>query len=423
MAATLVRSLSASLTSTAAPSLRVGLLGLGRIGQAVADLAPSLGMTCVSALVRDVHTHADAAVAIETDGIRVIDGGIDVLVEVLGGVEPARTLVTYALERGIPVVTANKSLMAAWGVELRALAAERGVPLLYDAAVLAGVPFVGALARRPVLASATAITGILNGTSHFITTAIERGASFGEALADAKARGYAEPDSRADTSGRDAAEKLTILLHLCGVDDVRVDGLCRSGIETLTPDDFVAARACGGSIKPIACASLEPGATGSWVGPAFVGGDHAFARFTSVTNALELRNATGDPILFAGPGAGPAITAATLCDDVVEASRGARSQVRGVGARGDVSGARWDAPPASRWFLRIAGGALEEAHLAELLAARSLAAMRIERGAGGLAVLTVPASWAAVQCVARTLESLGATVTTLPVVDVPAVTR
>ena len=403
----------------------MGLLGLGRIGRAVAGAAPALGIDCRSALVREPAKHPSSSIRLETDGLRVIDSGIDVLVEVLGCIEPARSLVRAALARGIPVVTANKSLMAAHGVELRAAADRAGVPLLYEAAVLAGVPFVGALARRPLLASATMIAGILNGTSHFITTAIERGATFGEALADAKARGYAEPDSRADTSGCDAAEKLTILLHLCGAGAVTPSEICRRGIESLAPADFAAARRLAGSIKPVAYASLEPGAYGSWAGPAFVAADHPFAHFSGVTNVLELSNATGEPVLFAGPGAGPVVTAATIIDDVREAQgakgdRGSRG-VKGAGAIGAIGaeradGARFDSPPASRWFLRIAAE-ITEAHLAEFLAARGPAAVRIERVASGLAVLTVRAPWAAVQAAARTLEQLGAVVTLLPVID------
>ena len=138
----------------------------------------------------------------------------------MGGVHPAYEYVRQALEAGIPVVTANKSLMAEKGEELRALARRAGVPLAYEAAVLAGVPFIGALARRPFIGTPLRITGILNGTSHFLTCALERGGSFEHALAEAVDRGYAEPDSAADVSGRDAAEKLTILAHLSGCRDL-----------------------------------------------------------------------------------------------------------------------------------------------------------------------------------------------------------
>ena len=249
----------------------------------------------------------------------MLTSGIDVLVEALGGVEPARTLVAAALDRGIPVVTANKSLVAAHGPELRARAALAGVPLLYEAAVVAGVPFVGALSNRPGVRSLTRILGILNGTSHLITTAIERGVSFAAALADAQARGYAEPDSAADISGRDAAEKLAILLQLCGAPNTTAADIECIGIDSLQPQDFADARAKGGVIKPLATASFGPGGWTGRVGPAFIPNSHLFAGLSGVTNALELHPTIGAPITFVGPGAGPEITAQTILDDVIQA--------------------------------------------------------------------------------------------------------
>lgn len=299
--------------------IRIGLLGLGTIGQAVADAAHEHGVTCVSALVRSLDRHAHSRVNLERNGSRVLNSGVDVIVEALGGTEPARTLVAAALDRGIPVVTANKSLIAAHGPELRARAALAGVPLLYEAAVVAGVPFVGALANRPGLRSLTHITGILNGTSHAITTALERGVSFDAALADAQARGYAEPDSSADVSGRDAAEKLAILLQLCGAPHTTAADIACVGIDTLRPEDFAAARAKGGVIKPLATATLGPAGWSGRVGPAFVASSHLFAGLSGVTNALELHPKIGAPITFVGPGAGPAITAQTILDDVIQA--------------------------------------------------------------------------------------------------------
>ncbi|TAK14973.1 MAG: homoserine dehydrogenase [Acidobacteria bacterium] len=309
-------------SSVAVREIRLALLGFGTIGRAVALAAPAYGVQCVSALVQHPERHAaSAGLTLERDGSRILDADVDVIVEALGGVEPARTLVAAALERGIPVVTANKSLLAAHGPELRARAALAGVPLLYEAAVVAGVPFVGALTSRAGLRSVTRITGILNGTSHAITTAIERGESFAAALADAQARGYAEPDSSADVSGRDAAEKLAILLQLCGAPNTTAADIERTGIDALTAADFAAARGRGGVIKPMATATLGPNGWTANVGPAFVPSTHLFAGLSGVTNALELQPRVGPPITFVGPGAGPEITAQTILDDVIEAVR------------------------------------------------------------------------------------------------------
>ncbi len=438
----------------------MGLLGCGTIGSAViAAIAehPHLNLDCIGALVRDTEpsaalrpgrARAGVNVVLQTDADLVI-GTADVVVEVLGGVEPARTLVTRALERGVPVVTANKTLMAAHGPELRELARRTRTPFLFEAAVVAGVPFVGAIARRPLLSGVSALTGILNGTSHFITTGIERGASFSDVLASAKASGYAEPDSTADTSGRDAAEKLTILLHLCGVSTARVELLCRRGIETLSAADLAAARALGGTIKPIAHASLIPDGpafaeprlqndpafpgplfeerptcagsqsqAGSWVGPAFVPSTHTFAQFSGVTNALHLQWGTDEPVLFAGPGAGPAVTAATILDDIVEALTAKDTATFSIGAdsrRAGRTALDLSAPPASRWFIRLSGAEFTPDHVAEFLAGRGVPALRIEQGAFGVAATTASASWLEAEQAAGAFASLGATVTLLPI--------
>jgi homoserine dehydrogenase len=342
-------------------TVRIALLGYGRIGQAVGALAEveserltraGVDLRCVSALVRDCDKPRQGpklqVLAAEAD--RVLSKDVTVVVEVMGGIEPARSLIARALDAGIPVVTANKTLVAHHGLELAALAARRRTAFAYDAAVLAGVPFIGSLSRRPLIAAARRLEGVINGTSHFITNAIEAGSSFDDALAEATARGYAEPDSSADISGRDAAEKLAILLHLSGHRGVRVGDLKTTDLSVLAPSDFVDARRLGGTIKPVALASLDPAAPGAWVGPAFVASGHAFARLGGVTNALRLIGASGRDVLFAGPGAGPEATAITILDDVVEAvtSGAAESFEITGGAADDLP---LDEPPPGRWFL------------------------------------------------------------------------
>ena len=403
---------------------RVGLLGCGTIGRAVVAAItehPHLNLDCIGAFVRDTErARPDAGAPLVSDAERLIDDA-DVIVEVLGGVEPAHTLVTRALERGVPVVTANKTLIAAHGPALRELAHRTGTPLLFEAAVIAGVPFVGAIARRPVLSGVSALTGILNGTSHFITTGIESGRDFADVLASAQANGYAEPDSTADISGRDAAEKLTILLHLCGASTARVEQLCRRGIDTLSAQDVAAARAVGGTIKPIAHASLDAARPGSWVGPAFVPATHTFAQFRGVTNALHLQWGTDAPVLFAGPGAGPAVTAATILDDIVEALTAKETHTFSIGADSRRAGRQTidlSGPPVSRWFIRLSGIAFTAADVAEFLASHSVAALHVESGVFGVAALTASASWATAQQTAALFVGLGAAVTLLPVLSV-----
>jgi homoserine dehydrogenase len=365
--------------------VRVGLLGYGRIGQAIGQVIAAqndrlaeagVELRCTGALVRDLQKpRFGPPVRLTNDPSHVPRGGVDVLVEVLGGVEPARTLVANALRAGVPVVTANKTLMAHFGQELRALAERHQTSLTFDAAVLAGVPFLGSLSRRPLISAARRIAGVINGTSHFIVGAIERGASFDAALADAIARGYAEPDSAADTSGRDAAEKLTILLHLAGCRNLVLADLHCTGIEVLEVSDFALAHALGGTIKPVALAVLDSSAPGAWVGPAFVADDHAFARIDGVTNALQLTSHEGRTVLFAGPGAGPEATATTIIDDIVEAVTGGFSNAPLPPARAArrIDAASLRRPPAGAWYVR---GQCSAADLRQRLESRGLPALR-----------------------------------------------
>lgn len=404
------------------------LLGYGNVNQAVAtclererDRLEAFGLQVwpMRALVRDLtKRRSGPAVTLRTDHDHLIDRDIDVVVEALGGVEPARSLVASALAAGIPVVSANKTLVAAHGRELRKIAADHATTFLCDAAVLAGVPFLGSLERRPLVSAARRIEAILNGTSHFVVSAIAGGATFDVALEEAQARGYAEPDSAADVSGRDAAEKLTILLQLAGRESVAVEHLTRLGIDVLEPEDFAAARWLGGTIKPVALASLEPDACGAWVGPAFVDETHPFARLHGVTNALRLTTATGC-CTFSGPGAGPAVTAATIVDDLVELLNAGPRPARVRTPAGAASDPAALAQPAtSRWFIRVSeSSGLEAADVAEYLAARRAPAVRLDEQHGRIVCLTSPAAWPTIADVLAAVRGCGAPAIALPVVE------
>ena len=183
------------------------------------------------------------------------------------------------------------------------------------------MPFLGALARRPLVSAPRRIFGIVNGTSHFVAGALEAGQSLASALDRAIERGYAEPDSSADISGRDAAEKLTIVLHLAGFPGLTVGDLTTCGLDALDSADIEAAAGLRCGVKPIAIASLDAANPGAWVGPALIDRAHPFASLTGVGNAIEFSADGVDPITFAGPGAGPRETAGTILDDIVEAVR------------------------------------------------------------------------------------------------------
>ncbi len=426
---------SASRSATATPRVvRVGLLGYGQVGQAVARVADQrrdrlltagLDVRCISALVRDPSkARSGPPVRISTDAAGVIGADVDLIVEVLGGVDPARQLVASALDAGIPVVTANKTLVAAAGAELRSIASRRRTAFAFDASVLAGVPCLGSIARRPLVAEAREIAGVLNGTSNFILSEMAQGASFEVALAEATTRGYAEPDSHADVSGLDAAQKLAVLLQLAGCGSVLADSFPRASLIGLDPRDLAAARRLGGAIKPIALAALDEERGGAWVGPAFVEAEHPLSRINGVTNALQLTGSGGQAVLFAGPGAGPDVTAATILDDIAEIFAGglwSSSAARHVPPR-SVSGL--GEPPVGPWFIRVAGltdgsrGTREIAgHVAEFFTSRGAPVLHLIAGDGHLAGLTAPADWTTIREASGALRSLGADTLALPVLE------
>jgi homoserine dehydrogenase len=344
--------------------IAIALFGLGQVGSAVAGLAlepPRAArwpFRITGALVRDVHRRRPTgnAVARTSAGDSLFDPAPDVIVEALGGLEPARTLVLKAIERRIPVVTANKSLLAVHGDELFDAAAATGTPLRYEAAVLAGVPFLGTFARRPMAASISSLCGVVNGTTNFILTEMAAGRSYSEALADAQCSGFAEPDPSNDVLGIDAAQKLAVLLRHFAQRSVRPEAIEATGIDGLWARDLHHATAFGGAIKPVVAAAWDGVEVTAFAGPAFVPSSHALARIDGVQNAILLRGALGGDLLFAGPGAGPLATAATILDDVVEAIEDAETLTldRRIS---DVRVARPEAP-VTGWFIRLTGAAL-----------------------------------------------------------------
>ena len=351
---------------------RIALLGVGQVGGAVAALlreAPlARRFTVISGLVRDAareRPHA-AHIPLGTDPHLALAGNPDVVIEALGGLEPARSLVLEALRRGIPVVTANKSLLAADGDALFDAAAANGVPLRYEAAVLAGVPFLGTFAARPLARGVTGFTGIVNGTTNFILSRMaEEHAPFGDALADAQRRGYAEPDPASDVNGIDAAEKLCVLLRHFGSFSVTPADVQPEGIAAVTQGDLQGAAALGGVIKPVVFADWTVGGLCAFTGPAFLAAGHSLARVDGVQNAIVLRNRIAGDLLFAGAGAGPQPTAATLIDDAVEIATGTASIP--TAAEREPRRLR-PVQPETSWFVRVSGTALPtDGKISELL--------------------------------------------------------
>ena len=389
----------------------VALLGCGNVGTAFATLAGrshkgAAPVKISTALVRDARRDRPAlgdALRIARTG-DVFAGTPDVIVELLGGLEPARALVLEALQRHIPVVTANKSLLAAHGAELRAASTVTATPLLYEAAVIAGVPFLGTFARRPHAARISSIVGIVNGTTNYVLTraAADR-SDIAAALEEAQRLGLAEPDPTNDIDGIDAAEKLVVLLqHFAGV-DVRLPDVERRGIRAVTAADLEHAAALDGTIKPVVAADWSAGPS-AFVGPAFVPFGHLLASVDGAENAIALSGPHGR-ILFRGPGAGPDVTAVTVLDDVLEAAEGRAGE-----AHAKLRAASCGAPE-SEWFVSLEGDRLPRGiDTADLLASygvfiRRTAPRRSADGLERVAMLTWPADRSRVERALAALEA------------------
>ncbi|WP_076464598.1 homoserine dehydrogenase [Actinomyces mediterranea] len=320
------------------PTLKVGVLGAGTVGSQVIrilgekadDFAARSGarLEVGSVLVRDVDAPRDAPIARElltTDPAAAIDGS-DLVVELIGGVEPARTLVLRALTRGISVVTGNKALLAAHGPELYAAAAESGADLYYEAAVAGAVPVVYGLRESLAGDRITKVMGIVNGTTNFILDSMAtRGLSYEDALAEAQARGFAEADPSADVNGLDAAAKCSILASLAfhtrvGIDDVEVEG-----ITSITSEDMAEAAFFGYAIKLLAIAERRVGEDGiegvaMRVHPALVPLDNPLASVDGASNAIVVEGEAAGRLMFYGQGAGGAPTASAVLSDLVAAA-------------------------------------------------------------------------------------------------------
>jgi homoserine dehydrogenase len=285
----------------------------------------------------------------------VDDRSVDLVVEVMGGLEPAGTLVLAALRAGKPVVTANKELVAARGPELVKAASDGGVSLLFEAAVGGGIPIIRPLTETLAGEPVERVLGIVNGTTNFILTAMtDGGGSYRDALADAQRLGYAEADPTADVSGADAASKAAILASLAFGVWVAPGQVHREGIERISSTDLAAAKRLGHVIKLLAVAERTGGGVVARVHPAMVPLGHPLASIRGATNAIFIEGPSVGRLLFAGPGAGGEPTATAVLGDVIDAAREllAGAQVTPRIRYGPGSVAPFDAVP-TRWCLRL----------------------------------------------------------------------
>ncbi|WP_308799727.1 homoserine dehydrogenase [Agromyces silvae] len=321
-------------------SIRVALLGAGSVGSQVArlllehgdELAARIGarIELVGIAVRNLDARRDADLPRElytTDAEELILGA-DIVIELMGGIEPAKTLVLQAIASGADVVTGNKALLAAHGTELFAAAEQVGAQLSYEAAVAGAIPIIRPLRESLAGDRVERILGIVNGTTNFILDRMDAtGASLEDALATATELGYAEADPTADIGGYDAAQKATILASLAFHTRVPVEAVHREGITGVTAAQVESARRAGFVVKLLAIAERltdhETGEEGVSVRvyPALVPREHPLAAVHGANNAVFVEASAAGPLMFYGAGAGGVQTASAVLGDLVAIAR------------------------------------------------------------------------------------------------------
>jgi len=312
----------------------IGILGGGVVGGSLArrllddraSIADKTGLDLelIKVAVRDVEKDRAFPRQYLTHRLEEVvdDPDVSLVVELLGGLEPARGLVLRALHAGKPVVTANKELVAADGPALFDVAAAKGVSLLFEAAVGGGIPLIRPLMESLAGERLTRVLGIVNGTTNYILTAMdEAGASYEAALAEAQRLGFAEADPSADVSGADAAAKATILAGLAFGVWVGPGQVHREGIDRLDRGDLTFARQLGYVVKLVAAADRNPTGVSVRVHPTLVPRDHPLAAIRGATNAVFVEGPAIGQLLFSGPGAGGQPTATAVLGDVIDAAR------------------------------------------------------------------------------------------------------
>jgi homoserine dehydrogenase len=309
----------------------VALLGYGTVGASVSRMLAESGdeieratghrLRVVRALVQDTAKErsfpaADGVLTTDFAAIRD-DAAIDVVAEVMGGLEPAGGYVRALLEAGKPVVSANKQLIAREGAELFAAASAAGVQLRFEASVCAAIPVVKVLRESLIATNVHRVLGIVNGTTNFILSRMERGGSYADALAEAQSLGYAEADPSDDVNGADAAAKMAILATVAFGSRVTLGEVETRGITEIEPAHVAAAAALGMVVRLVGIATLAHGAVDVRVQPAFVERSHPLATVDGAFNAVMLQGDAIREITLEGPGAGGTETASAVVADLV----------------------------------------------------------------------------------------------------------
>jgi homoserine dehydrogenase len=316
--------------------IRVGLIGFGTVGSGVvkvlqrnaALIEKRMGARLVLKKIADVDTVSDRGVKVRpgllTKNVEEVlcAPEIDIVMELIGGIEPAKTFVLHAIRNKKHVVTANKALIALHGDEIFNAARRFGVDVGFEASVGGGIPLIRSIKEGLVANRIHSIFGILNGTSNYILSKMtDEGKSFKEVLREAQARGYAEANPTYDVEGIDAAHKLTILIRLAFGTPLHFEEVFTGGISEINPVDIEFSREFGYRIKLLAIAKSEEGKLEARVHPTMIAEGHLLSMVSGVFNAIYIQGDAVGPTLFYGQGAGEMPTASAVISDLVELGR------------------------------------------------------------------------------------------------------
>lgn len=325
--------------------ITVGLIGFGTVGTGVVKLLRGnaavirerVGAAIAVTQIADLDIRRDrgikvAPAVLTTDAKAITDDpSIDIVVELIGGIEPAKTLLLRAITNGKPVVTANKALLAAHGRDLLKAAQGTGVDIGFEGSVAGGIPIIRAIKEGLVGNRISHILGILNGTANYILTKMtNEGGNFHDILQEAKQQGYAEQDPRLDIEGIDTAHKLAILISLAYGTAATHDKIYTEGISHIEPLDIEFTRELGYKIKLLAIARESNGQIEARVHPTLIPDDHLLSRVDSTYNAVFIDGDAVGPAMFYGKGAGMMPTASAVVSDIIDLSR---NLLRGTGQR------------------------------------------------------------------------------------------
>tara|TARA_A200000159_G_scaffold163512_1_gene190019 strand:- start:675 stop:1934 length:1260 start_codon:yes stop_codon:yes gene_type:complete len=307
-------------------SFNVAVLGAGNIGSAVVTRLMNLDkeiveLNVVKVLVKDTSKTREISSEILTDDFTDIlnDETIDLVIEVLGGVEPGKEYIKSLLSNGKAVITANKDIIADCGNELVQLAQENNTCLYFEAAVAAGIPVLKPLIESLRGEDLNRVTGIINGTSNYMLTSMEEGSTYKDALSTAQELGYAEPDPTNDVEGIDAMYKAMILSLICFGATPNKDNVHTEGITSITKEDFDWASRLNKTIKLVALIDNESGGFNARVHPVLIDTKHPLAAIRGALNAVVVEGENINQLVFSGPGAGAAPTASAVIGDVLSA--------------------------------------------------------------------------------------------------------